>query len=496
MKICHISDTHIGTSGHFNEKMFNKFLAEIKQENFDLLLHSGDLTQSGSMSEYERGKKFLDNLDIPYVIIPGNHDSRSGGLHLYKRFIGYPNGTKLFNNALIIYVNSSIPDSNNGRVGQQKFNLIKQSLEKHPDKKIKIIVIHHHIMPIPMAGRERNILANAGDLLDLFLKYDVDLVVSGHRHYPNVYHVENTVFINAGTFSATKTRYGDKNSYNIIKISKDKQKIITRRPNLTIKNEFPRFERRIFSDFGKREKRLAHLSNTFISDSRVFREKHLTSAIESIKKFKPDHIIHCGGVVREGIKSDYSLANHYFADIKDKMLFTPGGRDLNYLGYHLFPEYCSELDYVLEDKDIILQGINSAQYDSDIGFVGTIARKQIIDKFLKKKNKFKLVFLHHNLTPIPHSREKGLLEDSGDLLRELVDSNIDLILTGTSSHPFAVKVSNTLIINANSTSSIYQRSILGNSFNLIDIYEKAIVLSEINSLWGTRKLKGIWERYR
>jgi len=80
------------------------------------------------------------------------------------------------------------------------------------------------------------------------------------------------------------------------------------------------------------------------------------------------------------------------------------------------------------------------------------------------------------------------------LLRELVDANMDLVLTGTSSHPFSVKVSNTLIINANSTSSIYQRSILGNSFNLIDVYEKAIILYEINSLWGTRKLKGIWER--
>jgi len=494
MRICHISDTHIGSSSHFNVEIFNAFMDDIRQDDFDILLHSGDLTQSGSAEQYEKGKHFLKELKIPYVIIPGNHDARSGGLHLYKQHIGNPNGTKVLDEAVIIYVDSSIPDSNNGRVGQQKFQLIKKSLEKYTQKKIKIVVIHHHVMPIPMAGRERNILANAGDLLDLFLKYDVDLVVSGHRHYPNVYHVENTVFINAGTFSCTKTRYGDENSYNIIEISKNKQKVITRRPKTTVKNEFPRFERRIFSDFGKHIKRIAHMSNTFISDSRAFRKKHLTSALESIRKLNPDHIIHCGGVVQEGIERNYELALRYFGDLKQKMFFTPAGRDLNYLGYHLFPEYCGELDYIYEDEKLIMHGINSSQYDSNIGFVGSIARNQLITKFLKKKNKLKVLFLHHNLTPIPRSREKGLLEDSGDLLRELVDANIDLVLTGTSSHPFSVKVSNTLIINANSTSSIYQRSILGNSFNLIDVYEKAIILYEINSLWGTRKLKGIWER--
>jgi predicted phosphodiesterase len=76
----------------------------------------------------------------------------------------------------------------------------------------------------------------------------------------------------------------------------------------------------------------------------------------------------------------------------------------------------------------------------------------------------------------------------------MVDAKVDLVLTGTSSHPYATKVGDTVIVNANSISSAYQRSLRGNSFNLIDIYDGAISVSEINSLWGKRHLLGIWER--
>lgn len=57
--------------------------------------------------------------------------------------------------------------------------------------------------------RERNVLENAGDILYMLLKADVDLVLLGHRHYPNLHQIENTVFLNAGTASSSKTRYGD-----------------------------------------------------------------------------------------------------------------------------------------------------------------------------------------------------------------------------------------------------------------------------------------------
>jgi predicted phosphodiesterase len=75
-----------------------------------------------------------------------------------------------------------------------------------------------------------------------------------------------------------------------------------------------------------------------------------------------------------------------------------------------------------------------------------------------------------------------------------VDNNLDIVLTGTSSHPHAVKVGDTVIVNANTVSGVYQRSVYGHSFNVIDVYEKVIVVSEFNSLWGNRRTIGMWER--
>ncbi len=495
MKIIHISDTHIDGGSEFNGEVLEKVLKEINSGKYDLLIHSGDVTQSGRLSEYEEAQRFFQRLEVPYVVVPGNHDARNGGVQLFEDYIGPSTGFNDFDDAVVIFVNSAIADSNNGRVGMVKFDFLEEALNEFNDKSIKIIVLHHHTIPIPMAGRERNILSNAGDLLELFINSDVDLIISGHRHYPNVYRVEDSVLINAGTVSSTKTRYGDVNSYNIIDIDEKGKSVITKRVDGREERfDFPRKTQRIFSDFGKRECRIAHISNTFISDSRVFLKRHFKNAINTINNLDPDVVVHCGGIVREGISRDYQVAHERLSRIYAPVVYTPAGRDLNYLGYHLFSKFFGELDQTWSNDDIILQGVASSQYDSPIGIVGKTERTALLRDLEDREEDFKGIFLHHNLLPIPHSREKGLLEDSGDLLREVVDSGIDLVLTGTSSHPHFLSVEGTIIVNANSLSSIYQRSLLGNSFNLIDIYEKVVAVYEINSLWGTKRLSGLWSR--
>ncbi len=495
MRIFHISDTHIGDKSYFNEDSLERGLSELKDGDFDLLIHSGDVTQGGKLKYYQKAQRFLEKIDIPYVVIPGNHDKRSGGKSIFEDYIGERNGVKEIGSAIVIHVDSAVPDTNVGRVGKVKFDMMKEALNEHSKRDIKIVVIHHHTLPIPRAGRERNVLSNAGDLLDLFLRADVDLVLSGHRHYPNVHRVENTVFVNAGTLSGKKTRHGDVNSYNVIEIEKNKLNVKTKRiGESTTDHEYPRGDKRIFHDFGDRVARIVHASNTFISSSTRFRYTHFLNAVKKINDLDPDVVVHCGGVVEEGIEKNYEMAEKNISKIESPIVFTPAGRDINYLGYELFPQHFGDMDQSYEGDHIFLKGISSSQYDSPIGIIGETERDALFQELDDRDESFKGVFLHHNVLPIPHAREKGLLEDSGDFLRELVDEEIDLVLTGTSSHPFSAKIGDTIVVNANSMSSVYQRSVYGNSFNLIDIYEKVIVVSEINSLWGTRRIVGMWER--
>ncbi len=495
MKILHISDTHIGEKDHYNEESLRIALKEIEDNDINMLIHSGDLTQDGNLKYYKKAREIFDEIEIPYIIIPGNHDKRSGGLSLFKEYFGSPNGVFESQDAVVIYVDSAVPDTDVGRVGMVKYDMIKEALAENSSKPIKIVVLHHHTVPIPKAGRERNVLSNAGDLLELFLKADVDLVLSGHRHYPNVHRIENTVFVNAGTTSDKKTRYGDINSYNLIQIEENRLKVKTKRVDGSKKEKcFPRTDKRIFYEFGEKIFRVAHLSNTFISSSSKFLQTHFFNALKIINSLDCDLAIHCGGIVEEGINQNYELAKNYLDKFDMPVIYTPAGRDINYLGYELFSEYFGKMVQSYDSEDILFQGVSSAQYDSPEGYIGETQREKLFEKLENSKPTFNSVFLHHNILPIPHAREKGLLEDSGDFLREIVNKKIDLVLTGTSSHPSAMKIGDTIVVNANSMSSVYQRSRYGNSFNVIDIYEKVIVVYEINSLWGNRKILGVWER--
>lgn len=497
MRILHFSDIHAGSKKHFRQENLLQIIDEINHGGFDLAIFTGDATNEGQRDEYELAAGMLEKIEVPLVSIPGNHDARSGGIKLFEEYIGPQNGVNVFDDAVVIHVNSAIGDSNDGRVGRVKFNMLKKALNDHSEKPVKIVAIHHHILPIPMSGRERNILANAGDLLDLIQRADVDFVVSGHRHYPNVYEVENTVFINAGTASSAKTRYGDVNSYCVIEIDENVNTVTTRRLNgRDTTRSFKRHSRRIFNEFGEREFRTVQLSNTYFSETRSFLSGHYTEAVKSIKTLAPDLLVHCGGIVKEGTHRDYDFAIGRLKELELPMIFTPAARDINYMGYHLFNQHFGELDQDFKNDKIIFQGLSTPQYDSSVGVVGESERKLLLERLKGVPQEIRAVFLHHNIIPIPHSREKGLLEDAGDLLRELVDAGIDLVLTGTSYHPYATKIGETVVVNVNSLSSAYQRSRFGNSFNLIDIYEKVIVISEINALWGKRRILGVWERKR
>ncbi|MBS3813267.1 metallophosphoesterase [Candidatus Bipolaricaulota bacterium] len=494
MKILHISDTHVTDTGQFREEALTSALAELASNDFDLFIHSGDVTDMGRKEQFERAADLFDDISIPRIIVPGNHDKRSGGLTLFKQNIGPARGVEFIGeDAVATYVDSGVNDLDEGRVGTVQFNMIKDTLNSNQDKSLKIVVLHHHTIPIPWTGKERNVLSNAGDLLDLFIKSDVDLVLSGHKHFPNTYKLENTLFINAGTVSDRKTRYGDTNSYNVICVDKDKTRVHIKRHNGHVKSKtFARSRKKVFTHFGGRKARIAQMSNTFISDSYRFREGTYKDGVQHLNDLAPDLVVHCGGIVEEGIAKHYWFANSLLKKIEATVLFTPAGRDINYLGYQLYSENFGSLDQEYDLNGVYLRGISSAQYDSNLGVIGETERTSLFHEISEHDADFKLLFLHHNVLPIPHSREKGLLEDSGDLLRESVDNNVHVILTGTSSHPFATRINNTVVANANSFSSIYQRSLYGNSFNLIDIYEKIIVVSEVNCLWGTRRILGMW----
>src|SRR5690554_2621611 len=88
-KFALITDTHIGSPN--NDEDLLRTVNDINSfTDIDFAIISGDVTEFGSYNELRTAKSLLDNLKIPYYIIPGNHDSNwsESGTNDFLRKIG------------------------------------------------------------------------------------------------------------------------------------------------------------------------------------------------------------------------------------------------------------------------------------------------------------------------------------------------------------------------------------------------------------------------
>ncbi len=222
-RIAHISDTHISGYGHFLEGVFDKAIKEINalRPVPDVVVHSGDITNYGVLSEYELAESKLAFIKPRLITVPGNHDEKNYGSELYMETFGPVDVRVDVGRATIFCMNSPEPDRDAGRLGRRRQSFLEEELKTLRKDRIKIIVFHHHLVPVPGAGREENVLEDAGDILDMVLQHDVDLVLMGHRHMRRTLKIEGSILVNAATLSSIRTRGRVGNSFNIIDILED-----------------------------------------------------------------------------------------------------------------------------------------------------------------------------------------------------------------------------------------------------------------------------------
>ena len=229
MTICQISDIHCG-SPYFIPDLLERSILEINDLDPTAVVVSGDLTNAGYKQEFEMAAEYIRRFRCEHVmVIPGNHDSRNVGYIHFERLFGDRYSTIDFEEAVMVAVDSSEPDLDDGRVGREHYDFIHQTFGGAGDR-LKIFVIHHHLIPIPGTGRERNIIYDAGDVLELLADTEVDLVLSGHKHVPYSWKLENMFIVNAGTASTTRLRGNTRPCYNIIEIEGERVRVFRTYP--------------------------------------------------------------------------------------------------------------------------------------------------------------------------------------------------------------------------------------------------------------------------
>lgn len=227
--IAHISDLHVG-SQYFIPNLMSRTVEELNELQPDAVICTGDLTNEGFKQEYTTAQTFLSMLKCGRILyVPGNHDSRNVGYLHFEELFGERDNVMSFGRIKVVGTDSSEPDLDNGRIGRERYGWIKDNFEN--GEKFKIFAIHHHLLPVPGTGRERSMVHDAGDLLEVLIQCGVDLVLCGHKHVPYVWRLENLVVVNSGTASTLRLRGNTKPCYNIIEIQdKDRVRIFRKYP--------------------------------------------------------------------------------------------------------------------------------------------------------------------------------------------------------------------------------------------------------------------------
>jgi Icc protein len=215
--IAHLSDLHTG-SQYFVSNLLDRALVEVNDLGPDVVVVTGDLTNMGYRQEFREAREYLDRLTCPDVlVVPGNHDSRNVGYAHFERLFAARETVIRKKGVTIVGVDSTEPDLDNGRIGRHRYPWIRQAFMENPED-FKIFVLHHHLLPIPGTGRERNIVNDAGDVLEVLIECGVELVLSGHKHVPYAWRLENMYVVNAGTVATLRLRGDTKPCYNVIEI--------------------------------------------------------------------------------------------------------------------------------------------------------------------------------------------------------------------------------------------------------------------------------------
>lgn len=147
----------------------------------DLVILTGDLSQDGSASSYERLARILATLTCPAYWLLGNHDEPDiaqrhlvgANLHSDKAIV--------IGGWLIVLLDSRAPGLPDGFIGSVDFAHLHHCLHQHPDKPT-LVMLHHP--PIPIGCYMDAIrLINDTEFLAALAPYEqIRAVAFGHIH--------------------------------------------------------------------------------------------------------------------------------------------------------------------------------------------------------------------------------------------------------------------------------------------------------------------------
>lgn len=186
LKVLHVSDIHNNPAAiEFMEKAINVF-------DLDLVVDTGDITDYGTPLEADLVSGVGD-LPVPYVFIPGNHDSPEVVEHL--------------NDQGVIVLENEIKEIKGLRVAGITDPAASSAEKVIVEDQAAVENYARSVKPLLEEDKEKlDVLAVHKPFIGEILSDYAPVVLHGHTHQASAEETEDTIFINAGTTGASGIR--------------------------------------------------------------------------------------------------------------------------------------------------------------------------------------------------------------------------------------------------------------------------------------------------
>lgn len=219
-----ISDTHISAPGGPPDADLRRTVRDINaMSDVHFAVLTGDITELGTDAELKLAHDILDSLDIPYYIIPGNHDtgwSESGGLSFNTvfgndKFVFDHQGIRFFGCASGPYVRMS-----DGHVPRSAILWMDSVLNATP-KDMPLVFLNHY--PVDEG------LDNWYEVTERLRGYNILAILCGHGHRNRAMDFEGIPGTMGRSNLRAKAAIG---GYNLVDVTADSIIFAERKPGV------------------------------------------------------------------------------------------------------------------------------------------------------------------------------------------------------------------------------------------------------------------------
>ncbi|MEM8744158.1 MAG: phosphodiesterase [Pseudomonadota bacterium] len=195
MIVAQITDPHVRANGRLAYRKVDTFAALkacIDHVNAldhapDAVVVSGDVTDFGTPEEYATARPLLDELSMPYYVIPGNHDDRETMRHAFADHRYLP-GSGFIHYAIddyavrLVGLDTVVAGEQYGEMCRERIEWLESCLSEDQDKPT-LVFMHHPPFLTGIRHMDWQNCRNSTALANVIAKHpQVKMVACGHVH--------------------------------------------------------------------------------------------------------------------------------------------------------------------------------------------------------------------------------------------------------------------------------------------------------------------------